>query len=222
MPEQSSIQLAAKRVRELFGLSPDWVEITRGRKGLMPWEGAATWIEEGPKGCICSIQINTSWASRLYPQEELIAHEMVHALRCTLDENRFEEILAYRTSRNRFRRYFGPLFSHPGESKTFMLLLLGSWVLTSLELLFDLPLGGSLIFLLPLTSLVWSLCRLIRSQFLFSSALRNIEGLFPGKGLEVALGLTDAEIELFARSSLDEIRTLDPLAALVGRRNPEG
>jgi hypothetical protein len=194
------------RIRELFDASPGGVRVTWGRKGLMPWEGAATWIEEGTEGRTCSIQINTSFASRLYPQEELIAHEMVHALRCTLDENRFEEILAYRTSKNRFRRYFGPLFSQPRESKIFVLLLLGSWLLAALQLFFDLPLGGGLVFLLPLASLARSLYRLIRSQSLFSLALGNLEQLFPGKGLSKALYLTDAEIALFARSSPEEIR----------------
>lgn len=202
MPNQSCVSLAAARVRELFDVSPDGVRVTWGRKGLMPWEGAATWIEEGQEGRTCSIQINTSWASRLYPQEELIAHEMVHALRCTLDENRFEEILAYRTSKNRFRRYFGPLFSQPRESTIFVLLLVGSWLLALLQLFFDLSLGGNLIFLLPLGSLAWSLGRLIRSQSLFSAALRNLEQRYPGKGLSSALYLTDAEIALFARSRI--------------------
>jgi hypothetical protein len=191
-------------LKQTFNTSPDWIEVVTDSKGLSFWEGAATWIEETADGKrSCRIQLKDSFLSRLYPKEEVIAHEMVHAMRLMFDEGRFEEILAYQTSKNRFRRYFGPLFTNPTESKLFLLALLTSWILYWAEIFFDFNLGGSFILLLPLLALGWGVFRLIRSQRIFSAALRHLAIAAP---LAIALRLTDTELELFAKSTPEEIR----------------
>ncbi len=198
------------RISALFDASPDWIQIDPKARGLMPWEGAATWIEDHPQlGRTCTIQTHDTWASRLYPQEEVIAHEMVHAMRLMFDEDRFEEILAYRTSKNRFRRYFGPLFSNPSESKWFLILLLASWLVIGAEWLLERPLGGDFFLFAPFLVLCIAVFRLVRSQSLFSSALSRLDQVLPtqGKALAVALSLTDAEIIRFSRSTGKEIST---------------
>lgn len=172
----------------LFDADPDWVEVKYEKKGLMPWEGAATWIE----GNQCRIQLKPSRLARLYPQEEVIAHEKVHAMRLMFDEPRFEEVLAFRTSENRFRRYFGPLFIRPAETKVLIGWLLACWILPE-YLLWS--------FLLPVGFL---LVRLIRSQRIFSRALTQLQKV-TDKPLAFAARLTDREIELFAKSSPEEI-----------------
>jgi hypothetical protein len=196
--------------REIFNACPDWIEAIIDTKGLLPWEGAAAWIEEKAEGGrTCQIQLKESFLTRLYPRHELIAHEMVHAMRLMFDESRFEEILACRTSKNRFRRYFGPLFSHPGESKVFLVLLLIPWVTYWAEILFDFEGWANVAFFLPLLALGFGVFRLVRSQRIFAAALRNLEGTIgPNtKPLAVALHLTDAEIERFAKSSAQEIQS---------------
>jgi hypothetical protein len=186
-------------VKKIFNSTPDWVEIITRSKGLLPREGAATWIEECPeKGRSCRIQIKDSFLTRLYAKDEVIAHEMVHAMRLMFDEKRFEEILAYRTSKSRFRRYFGPLFSSPKESKCFVLILLLSWTMIWFEMEYAL--------LCPLVALGYGLFRLWRSQRLFSKALRNLQQTIRGNALAAALHLTDAEIVRFAKSTPEEIR----------------
>jgi hypothetical protein len=196
------------RTGEIFDACPDWVEIWSGKKGLSLWEGAATWIEENEKGGrVSSIQLNTSLPSRLYSKVEVIAHEMAHAMRLMFEENRFEEILAFRSSTNRFRRYFGPLFTRSSETKGFILSMVCSWLFYWVELIFDIFIGGEYLLWSPMLILGWGICRLVRSQKIFSKALNQLEKTIkkPGKALAVALRLSDTEIERFATSSPEEI-----------------
>jgi hypothetical protein len=194
--------------KEIFDAYPDWVELRYEAKGLLPWEGAATWIEEDEEHgrCAC-IQLKASFLMRLYPQTEVIAHEMVHVMRLMFEENRFEEILAYRTSKNRFRRYFGPLFTRPVETKGFVLLMTCSWVLYWTEFLGGFSLGAQYWLWSPMLPLGWGIYRLVYSQKIFSKALKHLGKAIkqPKMSLAVALRLSDEEIELFARSSPDQI-----------------
>lgn len=194
-------------VNSIFHVSPDWVQVTIDSQGLLPWEGAAAWIEESSDGArSCTIQLKDSWITRLYSKNEVVAHEMVHAMRLMFDESRFEEILAYQTSKNRLRRYFGPLFSSPKESKFFVGLCALSWLLFLAEIAWDINIGGVFILLAPLIALGWGVSRLIRSQRIFSNALRNLEKVVGiGKPRAAALCLTDCEIEQFAKWSPKEI-----------------
>jgi hypothetical protein len=209
--------IAAKKVtsqenlrltQEIFSAFPDWVNIHCAGHGLLPWEGAATWIEENAEGIReASVQVKSSFVTRLYPQEEIIAHEMVHAMRLMFEERRFEEILAFRTSKNCFRRYFGPLFTHPRETKGFVVCMLSSWLFYWTEFIFDFSLGANYLIWFPLLVLGWGIWRLSRSQKIFSLALNHLEKAIkePEKSLAVALRLSDREIEQFAKNSPEEI-----------------
>jgi len=194
--------------QEIFSASPDWVNIHFKKKGLLPWEGAATWIEENLEGIrSASIQIKSSFVTRLYPQAEVIAHEMVHAMRLMFEEDRFEEILAFRTSKSRFRRYFGPLFTRPSETKGFVIGMLCIWLSYWIECIFDFSLGAKYLLWSPMLFLGWGIWRLVHSQKVFSLALNHLEKVTkkPGKSLAVALRLTDREIKQFANSSPEEM-----------------
>lgn len=198
-----------KSIQEIFDASPDWVKIEEKRKGLLPWEGAASWIEDHGNGTrLVSIQIKSTFLSRLYPREELISHELVHAMRLMFEESRFEEILAYRTSKNRFRRFFGPLFSRPRETTAFVVWTFFSWLFYCSEAIFDFSLGGDYLIWSPVLVLIWGLWRLTRSQKIFNLTLHHLEKAIrePGMALAVALRLSDREIEQFAKYSPDEIR----------------
>jgi hypothetical protein len=188
--------------KKLFHAAPDWVEIRYGHQGLRPWEGAAAWIEEGGRA---SIQIKNNRFTRLYPLEETVAHEMVHAMRVAFGEPRFEEILAFRTSKNPLRRYFGPLFSRAGESLGFILVMAVSWLCCLGEIIFDVSLGANYLLWSPMAVLGLGLIRLVCSQRIFSLALEELEKAVPGRSLAVALRLTDREIENFAKCSRSEI-----------------
>jgi len=187
---------AHQRVKDLFGKAPDWVPIHISSKGLPFWEGAALWIEEEEGRRTCQIQIKKSL---FYSQEEMLAHEMVHAMRILFDEPKFEEILAYQTSKSRFRRYFGPLFSSPCESKVFIWVLLLSWIgFIGAEFL-DFS-WGALFFALPFCVLSWSLFRLRKAQKIFAAAVQNLKKYTP-QPLSILLCLTDQEIEQCATAT---------------------
>lgn len=194
--------------QKLFDAAPDWVEVKIGSKGLVPWEGAATWIEENADGKrTASIQLKSSIPAKLYLPEEVLAHELVHAMRLGFEEDRFEEILAYRTSKNWIRRYCGPLFSKPKEVKWLLSLMAAAWVSYWIELIFDANFGGQYLIWMPSVMIGWVGMRLMRAQRTFSTALKNLELAIAkkGKSLAVALRLTDVEIALLSRLSPQEI-----------------
>lgn len=195
----SCISSPLPQVEQQFGSAPDWIEVRTGSKGLSLWEGAATWIEESEAGSRCWIQIKDSFLTRFYPQEEVLAHETVHAMRFLFDESRFEEILAYQTSKNRFRRYFGPLFTNPIDSKALLLVMATSWLIFWFNLL------GEGILFAPLLLIACAVFRLWRSQNIFSAALCNLKKATGQEPLPIALRLTDREIERLAQSPPQEI-----------------
>jgi hypothetical protein len=125
-------------------------------------------------------------------------------MRLMFDEKRFEEILAYQTSKNRFRRYFGPLFSSPTESKIFLALMLVPLLAFWAEIIFDGDLYAGILFLLPPFTLGFGIFRLHRSQRIFAKALRHLQKITTDP-FEVAIRLTDVEMELFAKSTPEDI-----------------
>ncbi len=197
---------ACRLMEKLFCISPAWIEVEESSQGLLPWEAAAAWIDQDQEGnAVCRIQVKKRhW----YPQAEVIAHEMVHALRAHFHEEQFEEVLAYQTSSNRFRRYFGPLFANPTQTKALLIALMIPWVLCLAELFWDFPWDLSPLFWLPCVALGWMGLRLVRKQRIFAKCLEHLAASLsrPERALAVALYLTDEEIVLFSRSSPDAIK----------------
>lgn len=193
----------------LFDIVPDWLSVIHRRKGLAFWEGAVTWLDPRPEGYrLAAIQVreelNRSFLSRYYPEDEVLAHEIVHAVRSDFDEVAFEEILAYQTSQKRWRRYLGPLLQQPRETQLFLGLLLFSVLVQWLSFVYLLPSWCSFALGLPWLVLVFGCVRLYKNQRLFQRCLKNLGGR--QESLAIALRLTDAEIRLFAKSSWHEIR----------------
>lgn len=195
--------LALERVNQLFGALPSWIQVEPKAKGLLPWEAAATWIWEDEEGN-ASYQIHLN-PRTWYSKEEVAAHEMVHVMRLCFDEEVFEEVLAYQTSKRWFRRYFGPLFSNPKETKLFLFLLFIPWLCFICEMLFSFPFYSAQIALIPLAVLCFGIFRLIWKQRIFGKCIANLGLCSPGRALGIALRLSDAEIRLFSKSSPDEI-----------------
>lgn len=98
--------------------------VVYSNKGLRFWEAACLWYD-GEKAII---QLRASLKEKehylgIVSKKELIAHEKVHAKRMHFNEPIFEEILAYQTSRSKFRRFFGPFFRTPRESLLYVIAL---------------------------------------------------------------------------------------------------
>jgi hypothetical protein len=154
-------------VEGLFGISPDWVSVVIDNRGLRFWHGG---FMEGDR-----LQLRKKvWG---YQREEILSHELAHAGRIAFDEPKYEEILAYQSSRG-FRRFFGPIIQRSWE--VYLALVACLWW----------PLGLSVIGL--------GLLRLCRRQRIFRRLVRKV-------GLPSVYRLSDREIEYLSPRSLAEI-----------------
>lgn len=151
------LEWARLHLRALFDVEIDHVPIEYSAEGLRPWEGAVTWIEKGKARIQLHPRLKTgSLFFGLYSRDEILAHELVHALRAHLNAPRYEEYLAYWTAPRAHRRLLGPLFEKAWEAP----LLIASFLLP--------PVGA--LFLLALS------LRLIRRQRRLARAYRNLGG----------------------------------------------
>lgn len=200
--------LSLAHFQTLFGARPDWVEIQIKNQGLSPWEAATTWIHtEANKPRSVCIQLKSDTPPKGYTLEEILSHELVHATRIAFDEPRFEEILAFQTSKKRWRRYLGPLFNRPCDVLILGLCMLTVWGLHLVELLWNKELYADRTVALPFLFLAYLTLRLVRSQYLFSKARKSAENLV---GKENALGLllrlSDAEILTLAAATSSDVQ----------------
>ena len=94
IPEEH-LQKPKEIIENLFG-PQDFSDISfyYSNKGLRPWEAGATWGKE----IRLQPAFKKSLRFRLAHRDEVIAHEIVHALRSELHEPIFEEMLAFSTA----------------------------------------------------------------------------------------------------------------------------
>lgn len=166
---------------ELYGISPDWVEVIESNQGLMPWHGAVM-MTDGSKTAL-QVRRQLPWG---YDREELVAHELAHVGRCAFDEPLFEEFFAYRLSKKRWRRILGPVITRPREVWLLMAaMLVGPWV----------P-------IIPCTALVVGFTRLARRHWQLRRCVRWLYSKVGSRAWAVAYRLTDREIVLAAAGRL--------------------
>lgn len=102
-----------------------WIPIVYSNKGLSFLEAGATWVEyyEGIPYPI--IQLKRGFKNKekwlFYKKDEVLKHELVHAYRIAFEEPKFEEFIAYATSKYKFRRLLGPIFQNQKETYFFLL-----------------------------------------------------------------------------------------------------
>ena len=162
----------------------DWVPISYSNHKIAWWEGAATWISEED---LPSIQLRKNFQKGSflgYKRSEVLSHEAIHAARMRFEEPSFEEVLAYSTAPQAWKRFFGPLFSRTWEP---LVLMVG--VAT-----------GIFWPLVPILMIGLSLGWLIYRQWIFKRCLGKL-------ALPVVLTLTDKEMKQFARMTEEEIQT---------------
>lgn len=202
-------------VRNLYGISPDWVPLFFSNWKLAPWHGGAAWIfqikEDAPLGALLQLR-KALYKKRLYlglyERDELMAHEFAHVGRMAFEEKKFEELLAYRSSQKSFSRYFGPIIQSAQESRLVIylfatLFLMDAFFLFSGSL--DAYLGTQVFKLVPLLLILFGLLRLKQRQSALKKAEEKLKELVPDANA-VVYRLTDREIELFSKSSIENIR----------------
>jgi len=160
----------------------DWVPISYSNHKIAWWEGAATWISKEELPAI-QLRKNFEKGSFLgYKRSEVLSHEAIHAARMRFEEPLFEEVLAYSTAPQAWKRFFGPLFSRTWEPLVLMVgVALGvfwPWV--------------------PILMIGPSLGWLYYRQWIFKRCLGKLS-------LPVVLTLTDKEMKQFAGMTGEEI-----------------
>ncbi len=175
--------------------------VIHSNEDLLPWQGAVLWEytgENGEKYPVIQLRKNFSKLYlKMYQKEELLAHELVHAVRFAFKEPIFEEMFAYQTSSNRFRRFFGPLFMYPFESAVFATVCL---LAPLISIITDSFWGLSVL----LSTLFLFTSRLLVLHLLFSLCRQNLEkaGVLSKNSLAVMVRLSDREIvEIALRST---------------------
>lgn len=210
---KSILTEAFPSTKVLYGISPHWVPLFLNNYQLAPWHGGCAWIfqlsDDSPLAAFLQLRSqfknqSTYWG--LYHRNELIAHELSHIGRMAFEEPQFEEILAYRSSHSRWRRWLGPIVQSAKESLLFILLLaaviMAHFALMTTEQPFIHRLTYWFDFVL-LGLIGMALARLALRQWQFEKALVHLKHIYPQDNVaeHILYRLTDHEIRLFATST---------------------
>lgn len=201
----------------LYNIEPGWLPVMFSNYRLLPWHGGCAWIfqikSDTPTGAIIQLRKSFKKNSHLfsiYSRKELIAHELSHVGRMMYSEPIYEELLAYRSSKSRLRRWLGPLVQSPWESLLFMVLILMAF-LVDLNQLVSGTLGSSNLSIwtkaLPIIFLTYALGRVWHRQNTFNRCVMALKQVCHNDlaANAAAYRLTDKEIKMFARVPVDQI-----------------
>lgn len=190
-----------KITKALYDFSLSWVPLIYSNRKLALWHGGCAWIfqqrEDTPLGAF--FQLRRVFQRKetflgIYHKNVILAHEAVHAARMAFEEPKFEEFFAYKTSLNRFQKYFGPLAASSKETALFVFILFLLFLFDCMYLWFgrfsSILLGMHLI---PLGMAVAALGRLWVRHRQLDRCIKQLSTLteYP---VAVACRLTDAEI----------------------------
>lgn len=217
-PQDSNLEKIVAPVleftKQMYGISPDWVPGFFSNWKLAPWHGGAAWIfklkEDSSLGAILQLRkafYKKSHYLGIYARDELMAHEMAHVGRMAFEEKKYEELLAYKTSKSWFLSMFGPIIQSAGESRL-IIYILATLLIMDAYFLFQgslsAYLGTQMFKLLPLALIVFALLRLRKRQKTLAKAEKNL-GAISTHAKEILYRLTDKEIDTFSKKSKEDI-----------------
>jgi len=189
---------AAEKTEKLFGFRADWVPAFFPTRGLgLLWGGCTVITDSGFPVFFLRRGFRAKQKWFIYRRDELLAHELCHAVRGCLEDEPYEEHFAYMTSNSAFRRWTGNCFRHEWDAIAFLIpvvLLLAVQIIVYTGLL-NLPLWPFWIvaFAFPAFLIV----RNIPERRKFFTARSKLE----------KNGFANPDAALF-RMTADEIRTL--------------
>lgn len=212
------LESGCKKARSIYDIFPSWVPLFFSNYKLSFWHGGCAWIfqqkQNSPTSAFFQLRQNFRKSKTylgVYDQDELISHELSHVGRMMFEEPKFEEILAYRSSKSSFRRFFGPIVQSSYESTIFVLFLL---LLITVDFFtitggYKDPFSLSLIGRFGILCLIsYALVRLWLRQKQFKGCLKNLRKTVSNihEADAVIYRLTDDEIIAFSRQSPEEIQ----------------
>ncbi len=211
------IHESANNLKKIYDCYPTWTPLFFSNYKLPFWQGGCAWIfqmnENSPTSSL--IQLRQTFRDTpnylgIYNRTELLTHELAHVGRTMFQEPKFEEILAYNTSKSQFRRWFGPLVQSSAESAMFMLLIFMLVVFDVFLIALNRPDAYQVALwlkLFPVFIIAAGLLRLWKRQQTYKLCVRNLTDCVGLDNAEaVAYRLQDHEIALFSTLSAEAIR----------------
>ncbi len=113
---------AAEKTEKLFGFRADWVPAFFPTRGLgLLWGGCTVITDSGFPVFFLRRGFRTKRKWFIYRRDELLAHELCHAVRGCLEDETYEEHFAYMTSDSAFRRWTGNCFRREWDAIAFLI-----------------------------------------------------------------------------------------------------
>ena len=113
---------AAEKTEKLFGFRADWVPAFFPTCGLgLLWGGCTVITESGFPVFFLRRGFRSKPKWFIYRRDELLAHELCHAVRGCLEDEPYEEHFAYMTSDSAFRRWSGNCFRREWDAIAFLI-----------------------------------------------------------------------------------------------------
>lgn len=113
---------AADKTEKLFGFRADWVPAFFPSRGLgLLWGGCTVITESGFPVFFLRRGFRDKPKWFIYRRDELLAHELCHAVRGCLEDETYEEHFAYMTSASAFRRWSGNCFRREWDAIAFLI-----------------------------------------------------------------------------------------------------
>ena len=113
---------AADKTEKLFGFRADWVPAFFPTRGLgLLWGGCTVITDTGFPVFFLRRGFRAKPKWFIYRRDELLAHELCHAVRGCLEDEPYEEHFAYMTSDSAFRRWSGNCFRHEWDALAFLI-----------------------------------------------------------------------------------------------------
>ena len=189
---------AAEKTEKLFGFRADWVPAFFPTRGLgLLWGGCTVITDSGFPVFFLRRGFRTKPKWFIYRRDELLSHELCHAVRGCLEDEPYEEHFAYMTSNSAFRRWSGNCFRREWDAIIFLIpvvLLLVAQIIVYTGLL-NLPLWPFWIIAFAFPAFL--IARNIPERRTFFAARSKLE----------KAGFANPDAALF-RMTADEIRTL--------------
>ena len=205
------LEEALSEVKQRYQINPSWIPIFFSRYKLLPWHGGCAWIfkltKEEPTAALMQLRPEFKKSRRflkIYDRKELIAHELCHVGRMMYNEPKFEEFLAYRLSKSRFRRFFGPIISSSLESVLFILALL-TLLFIDVAFIFSGATSPLWLKLIPLGLVLIALVRLVYRHRCLNRASQTLQALTPNAEA-ILFRLTDREIFQISRKTAEDTK----------------
>ena len=201
---------AAEKTEELYGFSINYVPGFYLRRGMgLFWGGC---MLGDPESGFSVFMLRDAFRNKKrffnYRRDELLAHELCHSARQSMDEPVFEEYFAYRTSTSALRRYLGNCFVSDTDTWGFVIpvMLLPAAEIVKAVWNPDFPVW--IFWLLALVFPVWLLCRNAWSRHLIKKASAGVAAAGASRPLAVLFRCTFSEIRALGKMSAGDIQRM--------------